>query len=63
MKIITVVILVGLFATVIALIAGIVSMSRGGESDRVRSVQLMFTRVGLQAITFVCLVIALFLVT
>lgn len=63
MNIITAVILVGLVATVIALIAGIVSMSRGGESDRARSVQLMFARVGLQAITFVCLVIALFLVT
>ncbi len=61
MKILTVVIIVGLAATVIALIAGIVSMSGGGQSDRTNSVKFMFARVGLQAITLVCLVIALWL--
>lgn len=63
MQILTVVILVGLVATAIALIAGIASMSRGGEYDLARSNQLMFARVGLQAVTFVCLVIVLWLVT
>lgn len=63
MQILTVVILVGLVATAIALIAGIVSMSRGGESDLARGNQLMFARVGLQAITLLCLVIALWLVS
>lgn len=61
MTIITAVIVVGLVATAIALIAGIASMSRGGEYDLARSNQLMFARVGLQAITLVCLVIALWL--
>lgn len=61
MTIITGVIVVGLAATAIALIAGIASMGRGGEYDLAHSNQLMFTRVGLQAITLVCLIVALWL--
>ncbi len=52
-------IVLALIATVVALGAGIVSMSRGGEFDQAHSTQLMFARVGLQGLTFVLLVIAL----
>lgn len=59
MEILTVIILIGLFATTGALLTGIVSMSRGGEFDQLHSHHLMFARVGLQAITLLCLFVAL----
>ncbi len=60
MQILTAVIVIGLLATSGALLTGIVSMGRGGEFDRLHSHQLMFARVGLQAITLLCLFVALF---
>jgi len=49
----------GLVATAAVLISGIVSMAHGGEFDERHSHQLMFARVGVQAITLVLLLIAL----
>jgi len=57
----TLVILVGMLATVIALAAGIVSMMRGGRFDREHSGQLMMTRVGAQGLTLALLILALIL--
>lgn len=50
---------IGLVATAGALLTGLVSMGRGGEFDKLYSHQLMFARVGLQAVTLFCLLIAL----
>lgn len=57
----TVVIVIGLLATIFALGAGIVSMMHGGNFDREHSGQLMMTRVGAQGLTLAMLVIALIL--
>ncbi len=59
--ILTAVIVIGVLATTGALLTGIVSMGRGGEFDRLHSHQLMLARVGLQAITLLCLFVALFI--
>ncbi|MFQ6022248.1 MAG: twin transmembrane helix small protein [Acidiferrobacterales bacterium] len=61
MEILTIILVVGLLATTGALLTGIASMARGGEFDRAHSYQLMFARVGLQAITLICLMIALYI--
>ncbi|HEX9583896.1 MAG TPA: twin transmembrane helix small protein [Gammaproteobacteria bacterium] len=57
----TLVILAGMLATVIALAAGVVSMMRGGKFDREHSGQLMMTRVGAQGLTLALLILALIL--
>jgi hypothetical protein len=57
----TLVILVGLLATIIALAAGVVSMMHGGKFDREHSGQLMMTRVGAQGLTLALLIVALIL--
>ena len=61
MTILTVMVVLGLVATVIALFTGIVSMAHGGRFDLRHSHQLMFSRVGFQGITLVLLLIALLL--
>lgn len=53
-------IVLALLATVGALLAGVVSMARGGEFDREHSTQLMFARVGFQSVALVLLLVALF---
>jgi hypothetical protein len=63
MTTLTVLVIIGLLATVGALITGIASMAHGGEFDRRHGYQFMFARVGLQGITLVVLLIALFLAT
>jgi hypothetical protein len=60
MTVLTSVIVIALLATVGTLIWGIVSMAQGGEFDQHHSHQLMFARVGLQGITLLFLLIALF---
>ncbi len=62
MKILTVIIVIGLLATVGALLMGIASMARGDDFDQAHSHQLMFARVGLQGVTLLCLLLALYLV-
>jgi hypothetical protein len=54
-----VIVIVALLATVGALATGIASMAHGEEFDRRHSAQLMFTRVGLQGLTLVLLILAL----
>jgi heme/copper-type cytochrome/quinol oxidase subunit 2 len=60
MNTMTVLVIAGLVATVLALIEGIVSMAHGGASDQARSHMLMFRRVGWQAITVLILLLILF---
>jgi len=62
MELITLLISVGLFTTVVALAVGLVSMAYGGKYDELHSTQLMFARVGSQAVTLILLVVALFLI-
>jgi len=59
MYLLTVLIVVALFATLAALVSGIASMAHGGEYDVRHSGQMMFARVGLQGLTFILLIIAL----
>lgn len=53
-------VVLALVATVVALGMGVVSMARGGEYDRAHSTQFMGWRVGLQALTFVLLMLFLY---
>lgn len=61
MNILTVVIIAALVATLATLVVGLGSMMRGGQFDEQHSTQLMFARVGLQALTFILLLLALYL--
>ena len=54
-------IIMSLILTVAVLITGIGSMSVGGEFDKQHGTQLMFARVGMQGVTLVLLLVALFL--
>jgi hypothetical protein len=61
MDILTIVIIACLIMTAVILIMGVSSMAQGGEYDEKHSEQLMFARVGMQAITLVLLFIALYI--
>jgi len=61
MDILTLVILASLVLTVVVLVIGVGSMAQGGEFDEKHSDQLMFARVGMQAITLLLLFAALYL--
>lgn len=61
MNLLTVVIVLGLISTVIALGLGVGSMAHGGEYDEKHATQLMVARVGSQAFTFAVLLLALYL--
>ncbi|MDH3858260.1 MAG: HIG1 domain-containing protein, partial [Gammaproteobacteria bacterium] len=61
MDILNVVIVAALLMTVGLIGTGIWSMAHGGEFDRKHSTQLMFARVGMQGITFLLLLLAIFL--
>lgn len=61
MNLLTVIIIVAMLLTVVALVMGIGSMARGGEYDEKHETQFMFARVGLQAVTLVLLLFAIYL--
>ena len=61
MSFLSVVIIVALVATIVTLVIGIGSMGKGGQFDEKHSTQLMFARIGLQALTFLLLMLALYL--
>lgn len=63
MTLLTVVIVIAMLATAGALVGGIASMAHGGDYDRRHSGQFMFARIGLQGLTLVLLLIALFVST
>ena len=62
MEMLMVIVVIGLLATTCALLTGVVSMGRGGEFDQRHSHQLMFARIGFQALTLLCFLIALVIV-
>jgi hypothetical protein len=61
MDILNVVIVAALLVTVGLMGTGIWSMAHGGEFDQKHSTQLMFARVGMQGVTFLLLLLAIFL--
>ena len=61
MDILNVAIVGALIMTVGLIGTGIWSMAHGGEFDRKHSTQLMFARVGMQGITFLLLLLAIYL--
>jgi len=61
MDILNVVIVAALLMTVGLIGTGIWSMAHGGEFDQKHSTQLMFARVGMQGVTFLLLLLAMFI--
>ena len=61
MDILNVVIVTALLMTVGLIGTGIWSMAHGGEFDQKHSTQLMFARVGMQGVTLLLLLLAMFL--
>ncbi len=61
MEILNVAIVGALLMTVGLVVTGIWSMAHGGEFDQKHSTQLMFARVGMQGITVLLLLLAIYL--
>ncbi len=61
MGVLTIVIVACLVLTAVILVMGVGSMAQGGEYAEKHSEQLMFARVGMQAITLLLLVVALYI--
>ncbi|NND45212.1 MAG: hypothetical protein HKN58_07800 [Xanthomonadales bacterium] len=61
MDLLTVVIILALLATVVALLFGLTSLGQGGSFDKHFGTGFMWARVGLQALAVGLLVLALFL--
>ena len=61
MDILNVVIVAALLMTVGLIGTGIWSMAHGGEFDQKHSTQLMVARVGMQGVTFLLLLLAIFI--
>ncbi len=63
MTVLTILIILAALATIVTLIMGIGSMASSGEFDQKHSTQLMSLRVGLQGLTLLLLLIALYFST
>lgn len=61
MSTVTILIILAMLATAVALVTGLISMMRGGKFDQQHMDQFMFSRVGLQLLTLVLLLIAVYL--
>jgi len=61
MNILTVLIVMALLITIGLIGTGIWSMAHGGEFDQKHSTQLMVARVGMQGVTFLLLLLAIFI--
>ena len=60
MNILTITVVLALILSLAALFWGVGSMAHGGDYDREHSEKLMFARVGMQAVAFTLIVLALF---
>ncbi|VAW58381.1 hypothetical protein MNBD_GAMMA11-2996 [hydrothermal vent metagenome] len=58
MDIVTVTVILALIVTVGALVWGVGSMAHGGTYDREHCEQLMFARIGIQAVAVILVVLA-----
>jgi len=61
MDLLTIVIILALLATVVALLFGLMSLGQGGSFDKDFGTRFMWARVSLQGLAIALLVIALFL--
>lgn len=61
MTLANVLIIAALLATIVVLVLGLRSMSRGGDYDREHAERFMWERVGLQALVIVLLIAAVLL--
>lgn len=61
MKIITILIILALFATVVSMVVGVGSMAKGGAYDDKHSGQFMNARIIFQAVAAILLMLALFM--
>ncbi len=61
MNLLTIVILISMVLTIAVLVIGIGSMAHGGEFDEKHSDQLMYARVGMQTVTLLLLIFAIYL--
>lgn len=61
MEVLTIVIIMALLATVLALVFGLISLAQGGSFDKDFGTGFMWARVGLQGLAISLLVLALFL--
>ncbi|MHB8256599.1 MAG: HIG1 domain-containing protein [Acidiferrobacterales bacterium] len=61
MTILTLFIMLGMLATLVTLATGITSMGHGGAFDRKHEIQLMGTRVAMQAITILLVLLTVYL--
>ena len=59
MSLLNFLVIAALVATIVTLVLGLRSMSRGGEYDRTHAEKFMWERVGLQALVIVLLLIAI----
>ena len=59
MTALTLMVVIALIATLAALAWGVISMAHGGNYDNEHSEEIMFTRVGLQALAFVLIVVTI----
>ena len=60
MNILTMAVILALVAVVATLVWGVGSMAHGGSYDREHSEQIMFTRVAIQAVALILVIVALF---
>lgn len=61
MNFLTTVIIAALVATIVSLVMGLGYMGKGGKADEAHSIQFMSLRVSFQALTFILLLLALYL--
>ncbi|MHB8347266.1 MAG: twin transmembrane helix small protein [Acidiferrobacterales bacterium] len=61
MTILTLFIVLGMLATLVTLATGITSMGHGGNFDRQHEIQLMSTRVVIQGITILLVLLTVYL--
>lgn len=61
MDLLSIVIVLALFATVVVMLLGLFAMGKGGEVDERSSTRLMWARVGIQAFAILLLIFAVYL--
>ena len=61
MNILTALIIGAMLLTIAVLVTGLWSMAHGGKFDQKHSTELMYARVGMQAVTLLLLFLAIFL--
>ena len=61
MDLLSILIVLALFATVIVMMLGLFAMGKGGELDEKSSTLLMWARVGIQAFAILLLIVAVYL--